>query len=213
MDKTTRELSKTAKESGDEEAYKEIESVRNSAFTENGELATDEDFELNMKENGLENVVKDIDKNKDVLDKEVDSNELSEASADLKNSDSEKDSKEENMSNEEIESLQNEIAELDSKKDKDKIKEIEDKLKKAAKDNGEDESKYLMKTDTDKDGNPRQKKTGPRGGKYYRVKGKDGWGPWNSGTPNESLVTYLQNNIYETCYGHRLKYYLNSKLN
>lgn len=45
-------------------------------------------------------------------------------------------------------------------------------------------SKY--EEDTDSEGNPRQHKTGPKGGKYYRVK-KDGkWGPWNSDT-NESI--------------------------
>lgn len=40
--------------------------------------------------------------------------------------------------------------------------------------------------DTDKEGNPRQHKTGPQGGKYYRVKINGKWGPWNSET-TESL--------------------------
>lgn len=43
-----------------------------------------------------------------------------------------------------------------------------------------------LEEDTDKEGNLRQHKTGPEGGKYYRVK-KDGkWGPWNS-EASESL--------------------------
>jgi hypothetical protein len=72
---------------------------------------------------------------------------------------------------------------------------MEDQLKDAAKKAGKDESEYLMKTDTDKDGKQRQRKTGPRGGKYYRVKGDKGWGDWISGEPNESLSTYLNDNI------------------
>ena len=87
--------------------------------------------------------------------------------------------KEEKLTNEQIEELQEELSNLDSKKDKDKINEIIDKLKKAAKDNGKDENEYIIKIDNDKDGKPRQHKTGPRGGRYYRVKGDDGWGPWN----------------------------------
>lgn len=101
---------------------------------------------------------------------------------------------EKKLTDEEIENLQNELSELDPENDKDKIKEIEDKLKKAAKDNNASEEEYLVKTDKDKDGKPRQRKTGPRGGKYYRVKGNDGWGPWNSGI-GEGLVAYLLKEI------------------
>lgn len=43
-----------------------------------------------------------------------------------------------------------------------------------------------LEEDTDKEGNPRQHKTGPEGGKYYRVKIDGKWGPWNSET-SESL--------------------------
>ena len=39
-----------------------------------------------------------------------------------------------------------------------------------------------LEEDTDKEGNPRQHKTGPKGGKYYRVKREGKWGPWNSET-------------------------------
>lgn len=43
-----------------------------------------------------------------------------------------------------------------------------------------------LEEDTDNEGNPRQHKTGPQGGKYYRVKIDGKWGPWNSET-SESL--------------------------
>ena len=116
------------------------------------------------------------------------------------------------LSNEDIEKMQDDMANLDPEKDKDKIKEMEDKLKDAAKKAGKDESEYLMKTDTDKDGKQRQHKTGPRGGKYYRVKGDDGWGDWISGEPNECLSSSIKNNINESCNKNSLKKYLYSKL-
>jgi hypothetical protein len=52
---------------------------------------------------------------------------------------------------------------------------------------------YLPKVEKGADGKQYQHKTGPRGGKYYRVKDDNsGWGPWNSGEPaNESLKNYL----------------------
>ena len=54
-----------------------------------------------------------------------------------------------------------------------------------------EDEETIEKEDTDDEGNPRQHKTGPKGGKYYRVK-KDGkWGPWNSCT-NEN------NNIFKS---------------
>ena len=37
-----------------------------------------------------------------------------------------------------------------------------------------------LEEDTDNEGNPRQHKTGPQGGKYYRAKIDGKWGPWNS---------------------------------
>ena len=43
-----------------------------------------------------------------------------------------------------------------------------------------DDSDEELEEDTDNEGNPRQHKTGPEGGKYYRVKKKGKWGPWNS---------------------------------
>ena len=47
-------------------------------------------------------------------------------------------------------------------------------------------SKGIKKEDKDENGNPRQHKTGPQGGKYYRVKIDGKWGPWNSET-NEKM--------------------------
>lgn len=52
----------------------------------------------------------------------------------------------------------------------------------ASKDDSDEE---IEKEDKDKHGNPRQHKTGPEGGRYYRVKTNGIWGPWNS-TANES---------------------------
>lgn len=49
-----------------------------------------------------------------------------------------------------------------------------------------DDSDEEFEEDTDEEGNPRQHKTGPQGGKYYRVKINGKWGPWNSKT-SESL--------------------------
>lgn len=43
-----------------------------------------------------------------------------------------------------------------------------------------EDSDAEFEEDTDEEGNPRQHKTGPEGGKYYRVKKKGKWGPWNS---------------------------------
>ena len=102
------------------------------------------------------------------------------------------DKKPEDYSNDEIEKMQDELSELDPEKDKDKIKEKEDLLKSIAKAKGKSEDEFIMKSDTDETGNPRQHKTGPRGGKYYRVKHSGSWGPWNSDT-NEciSLKDYL----------------------
>ena len=52
-----------------------------------------------------------------------------------------------------------------------------------------EDEETIEKEDTDEEGNPRQYKTGPNGGRYYRVK-KDGkWGPWNSCT-NENNNTF-----------------------
>ena len=96
------------------------------------------------------------------------------------------------MSDDDIEKLQNEMGELDPEKDPDKLKELEDKLKQAAKDAGKDEDAFLIKTETGADGTQYKKMTGPRGGKYYKAKPKDGsWSKdWMSGEPpkNESFI-------------------------
>ncbi|MBR6560066.1 MAG: hypothetical protein IKT75_02815 [Alistipes sp.] len=49
-----------------------------------------------------------------------------------------------------------------------------------------EDSDKEFEEDVDKEGNPRQHKTGPEGGKYYRVKKNGKWDPWNS-EKNESL--------------------------
>ena len=122
------------------------------------------------------------------------------ASKEGKDSDDKKDEKgdqesakkPEDYSNEDIEKMQDEISDLDPEKDKDKIKEKEDLLKSIAKAKDKSEDELLPKVEKGSDGKQYQKKTGPMGGKYYRVKGDDGWGPWNSGEPaNESLKNYL----------------------
>ena len=94
--------------------------------------------------------------------------------------------------------MQDEVADLDPEKDKDKIKEKEDLLKSIAKAKGKDESEYITKNETSKDGKPIQKRVGPRGGHYYRTKGDDGWGTWQSGTgPNESKYSSLSSYLLE----------------
>ena len=57
-------------------------------------------------------------------------------------------------------------------------------------------SKGIEKEDKDENGNPRQHKTGPQGGKYYRVKINGTWGPWNSET-NENMKN-IKSYITET---------------
>lgn len=105
-----------------------------------------------------------------------------------------KDPKEYN--NDEIEKIQDELSDLDPEKDKDKIKEKEDLLKSIAKSKGKDENEFITKTDKDENGNSRQHKTGPRGGKYYRVKTDNHWGPWNSDTSEcMSLYEYLKESL------------------
>ena len=100
----------------------------------------------------------------------------------------------EELTDDDIKNIQDEIAELDPENDKDRIKELNDKLKKAAKDKGKPENEYEVKIDTDEGGNPRQRKVGPQGGKYYRVKTDGKWGPWNSTT--ESLSERLKRLLY-----------------
>ena len=74
-----------------------------------------------------------------------------------------------------------------NKKEKELESRIESQKKeeKKEKDKEKDDDGEIEKEDTDKDGNPRQHKTGPEGGKYYRVKIDGKWGPWNS-DPKES---------------------------
>lgn len=72
-----------------------------------------------------------------------------------------------------------------------------------------DDSDEELEEDTDNEGNPRQHKTGPQGGKYYRVKIDGKWGPWNSET-SESLKDIkdliIESNIIS------LSSYLNERL-
>jgi hypothetical protein len=89
--------------------------------------------------------------------------------------------------------MQNELSELDPEKeeDKPKIEELEKKLKAIAKAKGKGEEDFLPKTEMIGDGDnkkPVQKKVGPRGAKYFRTKGKDGWGDWRW-YKNESDIT------------------------
>lgn len=66
--------------------------------------------------------------------------------------------------------------------EREEYKKKEEELKERISNN----SKGIEKEDKDEHGNPRQHKTGPRGGKYYRVKINGEWGPWNSDT-NENI--------------------------
>lgn len=70
----------------------------------------------------------------------------------------------------------------------DRKKELEKKLEsqKNPSKSSEKNSDEKFEEDTDEEGNPRQHKTGPQGGKYYRVKIDGKWGPWNSET-NEKM--------------------------
>ena len=80
-------------------------------------------------------------------------------------------------------------------------------LKAIAKSKGKDESEFLPKVEmTGKGDNkkPVQKKVGPRGAKYFRTKGKNGWGQWRwykseSDFTSESNYEYnqLKNYLFE----------------
>ena len=70
-----------------------------------------------------------------------------------------------------------------------KAKELEGKLKAANAD--------VPETETDKEGRPKQKRTGPRGGKYFRTKVDGKWGEWQSDT-NENLKWYLVDKLSQT---------------
>lgn len=56
----------------------------------------------------------------------------------------------------------------------------------------------IEKEDKDENGNPRQHKTGPRGGKYYRVKINGEWGPWNSETNENKNMKSVKSFITES---------------
>ena len=99
--------------------------------------------------------------------------------------------KPEDYNNDEIDALQNELSDLDPEKDKDKIKEKEDLLKSISKAKGKDENELIPQIDKDKDGKAIQKKTGPRGGKYYRTKSDTGWGEWTNYTKSSQLPESL----------------------
>ena len=68
--------------------------------------------------------------------------------------------------------------------EREEYKKREDELKERI----SNKSKGIEKEDKDENGNPRQHKTGPQGGKYYRVKIDGKWGPWNSET-NEKMTS------------------------
>ena len=89
-------------------------------------------------------------------------------------------------SDDDIKALQDELSELDPEKDKDKIKEKEKLLNSIAKAKGKKEDDFLPKIDTGANGTVYQRKVGPQGGKYYRVKTDGKWGPWNPGEPATS---------------------------
>jgi hypothetical protein len=111
--------------------------------------------------------------------------------------------------NKDIENLQNELSELDpeNKDHHKKIKEKEKLLKAIAKAKGKDESAFIPKIEMAGKGDnkkPVQKKVGPRGAKYFRTKGKNGWGQWRwykseSDLTSESNYEYnqLKNYLYE----------------
>ena len=69
-----------------------------------------------------------------------------------------------------------------------------------------DDSDEELEEDTDNEGNPRQHKTGPQGGKYYRVKIDGKWGPWNSETSESLKDLIIESNIIS------LSSYLNERL-
>ena len=66
--------------------------------------------------------------------------------------------------------------------ERDEYKKKEDELKERI----SNKKQGVEKEDEDENGNPRQYKTGPQGGKYYRVKIDGKWGDWHSLT-NENL--------------------------
>lgn len=59
-------------------------------------------------------------------------------------------------------------------------------------------SKGIEKEDKDEHGNPRQHKTGPQGGRYYRVKIDGKWGPWNSETNENKNMKSVKSYITES---------------
>ena len=81
--------------------------------------------------------------------------------------------------------LESRIESQNKKEEEEKEKSEDKKKEEKEKDKEKEEDGEIEKEDTDKDGNPRQHKTGPEGGKYYRVKIDGKWGPWNS-DPKES---------------------------
>lgn len=116
--------------------------------------------------------------------------------------------------NKDIDAMQNELSELDPEKeeDKPKIADLEKKLKAIAKAKGKGEEDFLPKTEMIGDGDnkkPVQKKVGPRGAKYFRTKGENGWGEWRW-YKNESDITVES---YNTNTYRELRSYLFEYLN
>jgi hypothetical protein len=100
------------------------------------------------------------------------------------------DKKPEDYTNEEIEALQDETS---NEEDENKRKEKEDLLKSICKAKDLNSDEIVPKVVTGKDGKTYQKKVGPRGGKYYRSKGDNGWSDWQNGVIPESLSSHIVN--------------------
>lgn len=143
--------------------------------------------ELKEKTKNL-NSSKDVDKIVNELGEHV--KKLRETKEDTEEKEDKEDTgteeKEEDKSSDEyIEKKQAELADKDPESEE--AKEIEKELKQIAKSRDKDEDEFIIKTDKDDKGNPRQHQVGPRGGKKYRVKTDKGWGEWMY----ESLKDYL----------------------
>ena len=195
--KTKMDDAENAKNMGSEEPKEDLEKAYNDAKKAHDDAAKEvEDLKTQL--NGIED--KESQEYKDLQNK-ITEKETALEGLKTKMDEAEKAKNKggkpsgEELTDDEIKSIQDEIAELDPENDKDQIKELNDKLKKAAKDKGKPENEYEVKIDTDDSGNPRQRKVGPQGGKYYRVKTDGKWGPWNSDS-SESLSERLKRLLY-----------------
>ena len=95
-----------------------------------------------------------------------------------------------------IESYQKKLADLDPESHT--AKDLKAKIEAYAKEKGKDPNELLsIKNEKDSEGRPVQKRTGPRGGKYFRTQVDGKWGEWQSGT-NENLKWYLVDKLSQT---------------